>query len=596
MTTTAAIYTRMSMDRDGKAVGVDVQKDECQALAGKLGYTVVKCYSDNNISASTGKRRPDFEAMIAALQRGEFTVIICWHIDRLYRRPQELETLIDFADAGTMIVPCISGRIDLSTSDGRLQARIGVSVAKHETEHKSERQIIRNADRRNKGQWQAFGATPLGYARVGEERNYSLVLTEPYATMIKTAAEDVLKKVSLNSICRRWNADGYTRPKGNPWRVLDLRQMLMNPTYAAMNTVAPTKEDAKNHRKGAILCPGNWPPIIPPDTHEALVRYLTDPSRHVYTFNRAHMGSGVYVCGVCGRKLYTAVRKKGRTSGPHTRKYACVHGTRKHLSRNGKEIDHIVEGVVIAVLSDSDIRRALVPDTSIWITETDKAGKETRRKVDVAEATTRRAVLRSKLQGVLDSLQDQQLDGTIDGPEYHRLTKRAQDKINPEIEALTKQIDAAGTASASLHLVTQADGDHDKLRELWNVAPPAARGAIIDELMTVTVLPNGRQGRVFDPWRIEIKPTDKMKLIFARIWPNLSGHGELSAAVYAKDGESAKSRFTDTEKRAIKAAVAGGQPQASVGVEYGVSQATISRIVRAALPGHGELSAAAHAK
>jgi hypothetical protein len=35
--TTAAIYTRMSMDRDGKAVGVDVQKEECQALADKLG-------------------------------------------------------------------------------------------------------------------------------------------------------------------------------------------------------------------------------------------------------------------------------------------------------------------------------------------------------------------------------------------------------------------------------------------------------------------------------------------------------------------------------------------------------------------------------
>jgi site-specific DNA recombinase len=204
--TTAAIYTRMSMDRDGKAVGVDVQKEECQALADKLGYTVVKCYSDNNISASTGKRRPDSEAMIAALQRGEFTVILCWHTDRLYRRPKELEDLIGFADAGTMIVPCVSGRIDLSTSDGRLQARIGVSVAKHETEHKSERQIIRNADRRNKGQWQAFGTPPRGYARVGEPGHYSLVLTEPYANMIKTSAEDVLRGVSLNSICRRWNA------------------------------------------------------------------------------------------------------------------------------------------------------------------------------------------------------------------------------------------------------------------------------------------------------------------------------------------------------------------------------------------------------
>jgi site-specific DNA recombinase len=582
MTITAAIYTRMSMDRDGKAVGVDVQRDECQALADKLGYTVVKCYSDNNISASTGKRRPDFEAMIAALQRGEFTVIICWHIDRLYRRPQELESLIDFADAGTMIVPCISGRIDLSTSDGRLQARIGVSVAKHETEHKSERQIIRNADRRNKGQWQAFGTPPLGYARVGEPGNYSLVKTQPYADLIKTAAEDVLKGVSLNAICRQWTAKELTRPRGKPWRPLDLRQMLMNPTYAAMNTVAPTKEDAKNHRKGAILCPGNWPAIIPPDTHEALVRHLTDPSRQVYTFNRAHMGSGVYVCGVCGRKLYTAVRKKGRTSGPSTRKYACVHGTRKHLSRNGEPIDKIVEGVVIKVLSDSDIRRHLATDTS----------------VDVAKLHTDRAVLKSKLQETLDNLDDQQMAGDIDAQEHHRRTKRLNEKHGPAIEKLTKQIDAASATSPALHLLGQADGDHDKLLELWNVAPPAVRGAIIDELMTVTVLDSRRQGRVFDPSRIEIKPTNKMKPVFKRIWPTLSGHGELSAAVYAKAGcESAKSKFTDDDIRAIKAAVAGGQPQASVGVECGVSQATISRVVRqAALSGHGELAAPVYVK
>src|SRR5262249_8161908 len=162
---------------------------------------------------------------------------------------------------------------------------------------------------------------------------------------IRTAADDVIRGVSLHSICRDWNRQGFTRTGGGKWVPLSLRQMLRNPTYASMTTEAPTGDDIRYHRKGAIVCQGDWPAILDIDTHHAVVRHLTDPARSTYTFNRARMGSGVYMCGACGHKLYSI------GSANTAKKYGCINGKR-HLARKAEPIDEMVEHVVLAVLSE----------------------------------------------------------------------------------------------------------------------------------------------------------------------------------------------------------------------------------------------------
>lgn len=51
--------------------------------------TVTRVYSDNDISATNGKGRPDFEAMLAARP----TAIVTWHQDRLLRLTRDLERM-----------------------------------------------------------------------------------------------------------------------------------------------------------------------------------------------------------------------------------------------------------------------------------------------------------------------------------------------------------------------------------------------------------------------------------------------------------------------------------------------------------------------
>ena len=72
-------------------------------------------YVDNDLSASkySRKPRPAYLAMVAAIRAGRCGMIVAYKTDRLYRRPRDLEDLLDLADAGLL------RRIDL-TDTGEL--------------------------------------------------------------------------------------------------------------------------------------------------------------------------------------------------------------------------------------------------------------------------------------------------------------------------------------------------------------------------------------------------------------------------------------------------------------------------------------------
>src|SRR6476620_6787515 len=145
-TTRTAIYTRLSADHTGERLGVTRQLEDCLALAQRLGWEVTHRFDDNDLSAFNGKTRPGFEALLDAMKRGEIDGLICWHTDRLYRSMKDLERLIAIAEANRVQIRTVqSGELDLSTSAGRMMARILGSVARAEGEHKGERQKRANA-------------------------------------------------------------------------------------------------------------------------------------------------------------------------------------------------------------------------------------------------------------------------------------------------------------------------------------------------------------------------------------------------------------------------------------------------------------------
>jgi len=135
-----AIYARISQHRDGTRLGVARQLTDCRTEAERLGWTVAEEYVDDDISAYSGKRRPGYERMLADIAEGRRDAVIAWHIDRLHRRPIELEELArTCAQAGVTDLRTVHGSFDLGTVVGLLVARLLAAVAANESDSKRRR-------------------------------------------------------------------------------------------------------------------------------------------------------------------------------------------------------------------------------------------------------------------------------------------------------------------------------------------------------------------------------------------------------------------------------------------------------------------------
>ena len=77
--------------------------------------------------------------MLKDIEAGKINAVVVWNLDRLHRRPVELEHFIDLADRHRLALATVSGDTDLSTDSGRFQARIMGAVARQEGERKSAR-------------------------------------------------------------------------------------------------------------------------------------------------------------------------------------------------------------------------------------------------------------------------------------------------------------------------------------------------------------------------------------------------------------------------------------------------------------------------
>jgi site-specific DNA recombinase len=457
----ACLYTRISSDPnadgDDGGMGVARQEQDCRALAERLGCTVAHVYTDNDISAYSGRARPAFEDMLDGIKRGQYDVLICWHTDRLYRSIKDMERVIEICDtAGVPIRTVNGGDLDLSNATGKAVARILGSVSRMESEHKAERQRRANLQRAEAGGWWSSHRV-FGF-------NKDATICEPEAALIREAAADVLAGVSLRAIGRRWNEAGMTSSRGAQWNTSRLKRLLINPRYAGLRTY-----------HGKVTGPGDWPAILDADTHHGLTAVLRDSSRSTaVSYERKYIGSYRYACGLCGAPMQHTVST--HAGGRTFHRYACTAAA--HLSRTQPELDAYVEAVALAYLRDDTKLAALLAEQS-----------ET---VDVGGLRTRRAALVAQK----DELATLFADGVLDGPAVRRESAKLTAKIAGIDTALAEQARRSPVAD----LVK--DGP-ERIEKRWAALSPDLKGKIIDELFTVRVNPSPK-GRYFRPECIDI--------------------------------------------------------------------------------------------
>src|SRR5690349_14929094 len=116
MSKRVAIYTRVSTD--GQTVANQVR--ELEAVAERLGWTIVGTYADEGISGAKGRdKRPAFDRLLKGVTRREFDMIACWSVDRLGRSLQHLVHFLSEINARGVDLYLHQQGLDTSTPAGR---------------------------------------------------------------------------------------------------------------------------------------------------------------------------------------------------------------------------------------------------------------------------------------------------------------------------------------------------------------------------------------------------------------------------------------------------------------------------------------------
>ena len=294
--TRAAIYCRISQDREGAGLGVARQEADCRALCERKGWDVVAVYPDNDVSAYSGAPRPQWDLLLEAARGGAVDAVVCWHVDRLTRSPRELEDVIDLADRHGLELATVTGEIDLATPTGRMIARMLGAAARHEAEHKAERQKRQRRQAAEAGKVSGGGTRPTGYESDGK------TIRASEGEHIREAARRALALAleSLSSICRDFHERGILNSAGKPYKPDSLRKVLISARISGRREHRPrSARETTRALLGEIVADAVWPGIISAEDSDKLRTLLTDPARGERFRARgehAYFLSGIFHC------------------------------------------------------------------------------------------------------------------------------------------------------------------------------------------------------------------------------------------------------------------------------------------------------------
>lgn len=405
--TRAAIYCRISSDPTGRAAGVELQEQDCRQLCADRGWEVAEVFTDNDVSAYSGRPRPAYRALLGAIKGGRVGAVVVWHSDRLHRRLAELEEFVAVVEgSGVKVSTVKGGEIDLSTHSGRMVARILGSVAQHEVEATKTRTRRAALERAKNGLPVAGGWRPFGF----EVDHVSQRADE--VALIREAVSRTLNGESLKSIVKDWRARGVKSVRGGPFSGTTLRQVLVSPRIAGLRT-----HHGENH-------PAVWDPVIDEDTHAAVVALLCAPGR------RTNFGppvsylltGGVGVCGKCGHALRAA-------SGA----YVCPPSTSGGcggIKVDQNLLEEFITGVTLEFLSS--VRRL------------DAALEASGENPDIAALTEALSGYRARLEALGTA---HLVEGLIDRPEYLRRRSELEARITDTEQALALTVELRFSAT-----------------------------------------------------------------------------------------------------------------------------------------------------
>lgn len=448
---TVGSYSRISYGDDNR-LGVGRQEQDNASLIRMRGWEAGPTYADQNISAYSGVIRPEFERMLVDLEAGKISGIVCWDLDRLARRPDDLERVIKIYDhIPGLVFSTVQGDLQLATSDGRTLARVMCAFANKASSDTSRRVARKRLDSAMNGDtWSTY--RPFGW---NEDR---LTLNEFEAEIIQQAARDVLNGVGLFIICGKLNARNISTVRGNRWKTSAMRRILNSPRLAgfAVYRAELLMDEDGNPVKG------KWESILDEETWRAVVSTLNSGKR-ITQRKHHYLLTAIARCGLCGCGMVGGTPKQGR------RRYTCRSPDSGGCAKVAIVMDKLDQQIESLVLEYIGTHEVAVNGTQVWIGE-------------------------GRLQDINHKIAElmQQYNNDLAGSIVFPAVRKLQE------EQRILQAEKAQYTKKHRRQTVTIEGEWPE----WNIEE--RRAVILKVLEAVIINPTGRTGMGYNPDRVDV--------------------------------------------------------------------------------------------
>ena len=203
----AVLYSRVSTeDQAGSGLGLADQRERLEDEARRHGWEATH-FTDTG-SGRTLHHRPDITKALAALDAGEYDVLVVSKLDRVSRSVVDFATILERAKRHGWAFVALDLGVDTTTSTGELLAGILMTVAQWERRVISDRTAAALHQARARG------------VQLGRKPNLP-------ADVINRIITERRGGASLQAICDRLTGDGIATSQGGIWHPATVRKILM---------------------------------------------------------------------------------------------------------------------------------------------------------------------------------------------------------------------------------------------------------------------------------------------------------------------------------------------------------------------------------
>lgn len=347
---------RVSKDRDGTTISPEVQRVAITDYSTSRGYRITDWLEGIDESGSRARSAwwPRLDQAVAAVEAGEYDVIVVWEFSRAARHRLRWAAAIDRVESAGGRLESATERVDVTTASGRFQRGVLSEMHAYRAEAIGEGWRNAHANRVRNGK-PATGKPRYGYVY---DREQKLHVPDPETGPVLA---DVYRRYvageSMFQLVRWLNAHGWRTTAGGLWTDHSLRRVL-DSGFASGRFMSHGQLHAGVHEP--LIDDALWQAYL-----DARASRRARPAR---SERSQYLLSGLVRCGRCGGAMVA-----GQFGNQRAPKYRCA---------NGKEFGPQVcaGGYVMASMLEREVLA--------WLEE--RAGRIDVAAVDKAAATTRR--------------------------------------------------------------------------------------------------------------------------------------------------------------------------------------------------------------